>query len=104
MHREDITRTGRPWNISLLTYYVGTHLVQDPVIYLLETKWLQPKILGTRVEGTGSNQMIDVIEAEIEALRVDLYLDIKTRPPFKMVTNVSDGSGQYQPGELSPLG
>lgn len=76
---------------SLTTW--GPHLVQDPVIYLLETKWLQPKILGTRVEGTGSNQ-IDVIEAEIKALRVDLYLDIKTRLPFKMVTNVSDGSGR----------
>ena len=49
---QDIIRTGRPWNISLLTYYVGTHLVQDPVIYLLETNTAEN--LGTRVEGTAA--------------------------------------------------
>jgi hypothetical protein len=69
------------------------HLIHDPVIYLLETKWLHPRLLGTRVEGRGNNQF-DVIEAEINELRVDLYLDRKTRLPFKLVTNVSDGTRQ----------
>ncbi len=67
------------------------HLIQDPVIYLLETRWTQPKLLGTRAEGTGNNR-VDVIEAEINEFPVDFYLDRKTRLPFKLVISRSRGA------------
>jgi hypothetical protein len=64
----------------------GAHLSQDPLMYLLETRWMQPKPISTRVERIGSKQ-VDVIEAEINDLRVDFYLDRTTRLPLKLVTN-----------------
>ena len=76
----------------LLTEW-GTHLMQDPIVYLLETQWLQPKLTGTRVEEI-SNKRVDVIEAEINGMRVDFYLDGKTRLPFKLVTNQANGVAQ----------
>jgi hypothetical protein len=68
-------------------------LIQDPVIYLMETKWAQPVPLGVRVEGKGKKQ-IDVIETKVGPLKVDFYLDRKTRLPFRLVTDWFGGITQ----------
>lgn len=60
-------------------------LVQDPVIYLMETRWVRPKPIRTRTEGKGKKQQ-DVIEMEANELRFDFYLDRKTHLPVKLVT------------------
>lgn len=69
----------------------AAHVIQDPVTYLLETKWIQPTLIGTRFERTGSKQ-VDVIEVEVNRLRIDFYLDRETRLPFKSVIKKSDGT------------
>ena len=61
-------------------------LIQDPVIYLMETKWVRPLPLRARTEGKGKKQQ-DVIETEVGKLRVDFYLDRKTNLPVKLVTD-----------------
>jgi len=61
-------------------------LVQDPVIYLMETNWVRPVPVNTRTEGKGKKQQ-DVIETEVGKLRVDFYLDRKTHLPAKLITD-----------------
>ena len=61
-------------------------LIQDPIIYLMETKWVRPVPVRARIEGSGNNKL-DVIETEVGKLRVDFYLDRKTRLPIKIVTD-----------------
>jgi hypothetical protein len=62
------------------------HLVQQPVIYLMETKWVHPEPIGVRLEGKGKKQ-VEVIETQTGKLRVDFYLDPKTKLPKKLVTH-----------------
>ena len=62
------------------------YLLEDPAIYLMETKWVRPQPLAARVEGKGK---IDVIETKVGSLRVDFYLDRETRLPIKLVTDWS---------------
>jgi len=73
------------------------YLVQDPVIYLMETDWLRPEPLRVRTEGKGRKQL-DVIETRVAMLRVDFYLDRKTRLPVKLVTEWYGGIGQATDG------
>jgi hypothetical protein len=61
-------------------------LIQDPVVYLMETKWVRPVPVRTRTEGKGSKQQ-DVVEIEVGQVRVDFYLDRKTRLPVKLITD-----------------
>lgn len=65
-------------------------LVQDPVLYLMETKWVRPAPVRTRTEGKGKKQQ-DVIETQVGQLRVDFYLDRKTHLPAKLVTQEYHG-------------
>lgn len=60
-------------------------LIQDPILYLMETRWVRPKPVRTRTEGKGKKQQ-DVIETEVGQLRIDFYLDRKTHLPVKLVT------------------
>ena len=64
------------------------YLLEDPVIYLMETKWVRPQPLAARVEGKG-NKQIDVIETKVGSLRVGFYLDRETRLPTRLVTDWS---------------
>jgi hypothetical protein len=73
------------------------YLVQDPIIYLMETKSLQPEPLRVRTEGKGKKQ-VDVIETKVAMLRVDFYLDRKTRLPIKLVAEWFGGIGQASLG------
>jgi len=72
-------------------------LVQDPVIYLMETNWLQPEPLRVHTEGKGKNQR-DVIETKAGPVRVDFYLDRKSRLPIKLVTQWNGGITQAMDG------
>ena len=72
-------------------------LVQDPVIYLMETSWLQPEPLRVRTEGKGKKQR-DVIETRVGGVQVDFYLDAKTRLPIKLVTEWNGGITQATDG------
>ena len=74
------------------------YLVQDPVIYLLETEWARPEPLRVRTEGKGKKQ-VDVIETRVGMLRFDFYLDRKTHLPRKLVTEWYGGIGQATLGE-----
>ena len=77
------------------------YLLQDPLIYLMETKWLRPEPIGTRTVGKGRDQL-DVIETKVGRIRVDFYLDRKTRLPIKIVTDWYGGIGQAS-GRLGPM-
>lgn len=81
---------GRSGSVPQLSYCTPTtpteYLAQDPIIYLMETRWVSPVPVRARTEGKGDKQ-IDVIETEVGALRVDFYLHRKTRLPFKVVTD-----------------
>ena len=81
---------GRSGSVPGLTPCVPTasvqYLVQEPVIYLMETRWVKPVPVRARAEGKGSKQ-IDIIETLVGQLRVDFYLHRKTRLPFKLVTD-----------------
>jgi hypothetical protein len=65
-------------------------LIQDPVLYLMETRWVRPQPLRTRTDGKGKKQQ-DVIETEVGQLRLDFYLDRKTHLPVKVVTENENG-------------
>ena len=65
-------------------------LIQDPVLYLLETKWVRPVPVRTRTEGKGKKQQ-DVIETEVGQLHIDFYLDRKTKLPAKLITEAYHG-------------
>ena len=75
------------------------YLIQEPVIYLMETNWVRPVPVGVRLEGKGKKQL-DVIETRVGKLRVDFYLDRKTRLPIKLVTEWYGGISQA----TGPLG
>ncbi len=61
-------------------------VVQDSIIYLMETKWFRPVPLRTRESRTGLKR-VDVVETVVGDLRVDFYLDRKTKLPIKLVTD-----------------
>jgi hypothetical protein len=69
------------------------YLLQDPIIYLMETKWIRPVPLRVRNEGKGKKQ-VDVIETQVGQFRVDFYLDRKTRLPFRLGTEWFGGIAQ----------
>jgi hypothetical protein len=71
-------------------------LIQDPVVYLMETKWVRPVPFRTRTEGKGKKQQ-DVVEIEVGKLRVDFYLDRKTHLPVKLVTEKYHGVFSSKP-------
>lgn len=75
------------------------YLIQEPVIYLMETNWVRPVPVRVRTEGKGKKQL-DVIETEVGKLRVDFYLDRKTRLPMRLVTEWYGGLSQA----TGPLG
>ena len=66
------------------------YLVQHPVIYLMETKWVRPVPLRVRVERKGLSQ-VEVIETQIGKIRADFYLDRKTKLPNKIITHRLSG-------------
>ena len=72
--------------ISACVPTTWAELIRDPIIYLMETQWVRPEPVRTRTEGKGKKQ-VDVIETEVGNLRIDFYLDRKTRLPFKLVTD-----------------
>ena len=77
------------------------YLLEDPIIYLMETKWLRPHLIGARTEGKGKNKL-DVVETKVGSIRIDFYLDPKTRLPIKLVTDWI--GGRTQPlGNLGPM-
>jgi hypothetical protein len=77
------------------------YLLQDPVIYLMETEWVRPVPLRARTEGKGKKQ-VDVVEVEVGQLRADFYLDGKTGLPFRIVTEWYGGIGRAT-GSLGPM-
>jgi len=74
-------------------------LIQDPVLYLMETRWVRPKPLRTRTDGKGKKQQ-DVIETEVGQVRFDFYLDRKTHLPVKVVTENENGDPRMQRMDL----
>jgi hypothetical protein len=75
------------------------YLIEDPVIYLMETNWVRPVPVGARTDGKGRKQL-DVVETEVGKLRVDFYLDRKSRLPVRLVTEWYGGITQA----TGPLG
>lgn len=79
------------------------YLVQHPVIYLMETKWVRPVPLRVRVERKGIWQ-VEVIETQIGKIRADFYLDRKTKLPTKIVTNRLAGEWEsVSPSSLTTI-
>jgi hypothetical protein len=50
--------------------------------------------IRTRIERTGFKQ-VDVIETKVGNLRVDFYLDRKTRLPIKLITDDYNGISEF---------
>jgi hypothetical protein len=75
------------------------YLIEDPFIYLMETNWVRPVPVGARTERKGRKQF-DVVETKVGKLRVDFYLDSKTRLPLRLVTEWYGGITQA----TGPLG
>jgi hypothetical protein len=59
-------------------------------IYLMETKWLQPKITGARIEKVGSKKY-DVVETTSGIERIEFYLDQQTHLPARVVIRINFG-------------
>jgi hypothetical protein len=72
-------------SLCLPTAY-AERLIQNPTIYLIETKWIRPVPIRT-YEGRRGLKRVDVVETAVGNLRVDFYLDRKTRLPVKLVTD-----------------
>ena len=92
---------GVPERSSCLAETPIQYLFQDPIIYLMETSWLQPQLIGARTEGKGKKQL-DVIETKVGLTPVDFYLDPKTRLPIKIVTDWYGGVTQTT-GQLGSM-
>ena len=84
-------RGGVPGRSFCLPTTQFEYLVQRPVIYLMETKWVRPVPLRVRVEGKGKWQ-VEVIETQIGKIRADFYLDRKTKLPNKIRTHRLNGT------------
>lgn len=76
-------------SLCLPTTY-AERLIQNPSIYLMETKWIRPEPIRT-YEGRRGLKRVDVVETAVGNLRVDFYLDRKTRLPVKLVTDEYGG-------------
>jgi len=61
-------------------------LIQDPIIYLMETNSLRPVPIRT-YEGKRGLNRVDVVETAVGKYRFDFYLDRKTKLPVKLVTD-----------------
>jgi hypothetical protein len=89
-----VTLAPAPAGVPTLSLCIPTtpfeYLVQQPAIYLMETKWVRPVPKRVRVEGKGRWQ-VEVIETQIGKIRADYYLDRKTKLPYKIVTNQLNG-------------
>jgi hypothetical protein len=68
-------------------------LIEDPVIYLMETNWVRPVPVAARTEGQG-RKGLDVIETNVDGLRVDFYLSPRTHLPIRLVTEWYGGLTQ----------
>ena len=88
--------TGAPFPGPLPCTFPGasSYLMRDPITYLLETKWIKPQIMTARVEGRGSKR-VDIVEVELMRLRMEFYLDNKTRLPFKVVIKKSEANARF---------
>lgn len=64
------------------------HMKRDQMLFLLVTKWLDPKPLRTRKEWIGLKR-VDVVETDVGGWRVDYYLDPKTYLPVRVMFGLS---------------
>jgi len=64
------------------------HMKRDQMLFLLVTKWLEPKPLRARKEWIGLKR-VDVVEMDVDGWRVDYYLDSKTRLPVRVMFGLS---------------
>jgi hypothetical protein len=64
------------------------HMKRDQMLFLLVTKWLEPKPLRTRKEWIGLKR-VDVVETDVDGWRVDYYLDSKTSLPVRVTFGLS---------------
>ena len=78
-----------PRSLCLPTTY-PERLIQDPIIYLMETNWLRPVPIRT-YEGKRGINRVDVVETAVGNYRFNFYLDRKTKLPVKLVTDRYDG-------------
>ncbi|MFN0141770.1 MAG: hypothetical protein ACKVQW_16980 [Pyrinomonadaceae bacterium] len=62
---------------------VKERFFDNQMIYLMETKWFKPTVLGFRREKVGSNKN-EVIEASFGRNRYEYFLDPKTNLPNKI--------------------
>jgi hypothetical protein len=79
-----------PLSLCLPTTY-AERLIQNPIIYLMETNWVRPVPIRT-YEGRRGLKRVDVVETAVGKLRVDFYLDRKTRLPVKLITDEYRGT------------
>jgi len=64
--------------------FVNREFLQKQIIYLMETKWLQPAIVSVRTEQLDF-QKVDVIETSYGNQKFEFYIDQKTHLPNQVL-------------------
>jgi hypothetical protein len=64
--------------------FVRRRFIQNQLIYLMETKWLQPTIVKSWESKVG-NKKVDVIETSYAKQRFEFYIDPKTSLPVQVI-------------------
>lgn len=77
----DVSTTSK---IDVRFRFVNRKFSEDQLIYLMETKWLQPTIIGVRAEKLNS-QKVDVIEISYGNQKFEYYIDKQTHLPKQVV-------------------
>jgi len=63
---------------------IRERFLEDQLVYLMETKFLKPTLVGARKAKVGSRK-VDVIEGVVDRERVEFYLDPKSHLPLRIV-------------------
>lgn len=72
--------------------FIKQRFLEEQLIYLMETKFLKPTLVGARRLKLGSREL-DVIEGSLERERVEFYLDPKSHLPLRIafITRLESG-------------
>lgn len=64
-------------------YSKRSYLEEPQLLYLLETKWVKPELLGASKDKLGS-RVVDIVKVRLEQYEISVYLDAKTHLPLRI--------------------
>jgi hypothetical protein len=78
------SQTVKPSTDDIRFRFVKEEFIQSQMIYLMETKWIQPTIVGARTERL-SFQKVDVVETSYGTQKFEFFIDRKTHLPKQVI-------------------